>query len=182
MHDVVSILVAALLGAAIPLLYWIGEFAFIHFLPADSWWRKHMPALKGRWLVLVAFMALVFAWAAFGRLHAPLALQSSFVAWALAGSGLAVAAPWLIWRTRWLRLQQGRPLTAFGRLVMLLLLESLAATICTKNLRNWFPRSPAAHALQAAGAVSSTILLIVFIAMLPLAMFDLLSQRSRPER
>ncbi len=181
MHDVVSILVAALLGAAIPLLYWISECAFIHFLPADSRWRKHMPALKGRWLVLVAFMALVFAWAAFGQLHA-FALQSAFVAWALGAGGLVVAAPWLIWRTRWLRLQQGRPLTVFGRLVMLLLLESLAATICTKNLRNWFPRSPAAHALQAAGAVSSTILLIVFIAMLPLAMFDLLSQRSRPER
>jgi hypothetical protein len=181
MRDVLTVLSAALLGATVPLLLWTAELAIAHFRLTGAPGRVGLPALKGRWLVLAALLALVFAWAACGRLHAALALQLSFVAWALGGSGLAVTAPWLIWRTRWLRWQQGRPFNALGRLVMLLLLESLAATICTEDLRNWSPRSPAASALQSAGAVTSTVLLIVFIALLPLAMLDLLTQRVHPE-
>lgn len=185
MRDVLTILLAALLGAAVPLLLWSVALAFAHFLPPNSPWRAPAPALRGRWLgwlVLTAWLAIVFAWGAFGRLHAALAFQVSFIAWALGGSCLAVAAPWLIWRTRWLRWQQGRPLNALGRLVTLLLLEFLAATICTEDLRDWVPRSPAASALQSVGAVSSTLLLIVFVALLPLGMLDLLSQRVHPER
>lgn len=176
MRDVLTILLAALVGAAIPLLAWVGQLAFASFLPRDSLRQVRRSAQKGVWLALAALMGVVFASGAFSRIHPNLSLQASFAAWALGGGCLAVAAPWLIWRTRWLRLQQGRPLNAFGRWVMLLLLESLAATICTEDLHNWFPHAPAAHALQSAGAITSIILLIVFIAMMPLGMLDLLSQ------
>lgn len=181
MHDVLAILVAALVGAAAPLLAWIGERVLFSHLPTDSPWRKRLPALNGMWLALGALLAVVNAWGAFDGLHPSLSLQVSFVAWAVFGSCLAVATPWLLWRARWFRLQQGRSLNAFGRWIMLLLLESLAATICTEDLRDWFPRSPAAHALQSAGTVTSTVLLIVFIALMPLGMLDLISQRVRTE-
>ena len=176
MHDVLPILFAALLGAAAFLLVWIGERARASFLPPDSPWQIRRPLPKGGWLTLAALEAVVFASVPFDRLHADLSLQLSFVVWALGGSCLAVGAPWLLWGTRWLRVQQGRPLNAFGRWVMLLLLESLAATICTEDLRNWFPHSPAAHALQSAGTIASTVLLIVFTALMPLGMLDLISR------
>src|SRR5215469_7695419 len=101
MRDVVTIVLAALFGIAV-----MGAFALASVLPT-LWTRRRprMPARKGGWLVLTAVLAFVFAWGAFGRLHAALALWLAFVAWALGGSCLAVAAPWLIWRTRWLRIQ-----------------------------------------------------------------------------
>ena len=61
---------------------------------------------------------------------------------------------------------------------MLLLLESLALTVCAGDLRDWFPRSPEAHALQSIVGITSTALMIVFIAMLPLAMMDLLTRNA----
>jgi len=59
MGDVLAIRFAAMVGAAISQLYWLGELARASFLPPDSPWRTRLPALNGKWLALAILLAVV---------------------------------------------------------------------------------------------------------------------------